>query len=355
MTDLRAVSPTALAPAFIVTIDTEGDNLWSRPRTITTRNARHVHRFQRLCESFGLRPTWLVNYEMACCPQFLAFGRDLVRRGVGEIGMHLHAWNSPPLVQLTPDDLQAQPFLTEYPAQVVEAKIGFMARLLRERFECEIVSHRAGRWALDGVGARALVRHGIRVDCSVTPGVRWVRSTVQGESPLAQGVVDYRSFPTQPYVMDLDNPRLAGNSPLLEVPMSVVPSALYRRLPRAYALPLLRRWSWAWQPTHHWLYPDGRNLPAMLGMVRQAVNQRWPHLEMVLHSSELMPAGSPNFADTHAIEDLYRDLRVLFRSVAAHFRGMTLGEFAAQWRSPALRAPVPAVLGPRGTALGVRA
>ncbi|MFN9278930.1 MAG: deacetylase [Rubrivivax sp.] len=355
MVELRAVAPDPHAPAFLVTIDTEGDDLWGRPRVITTRNARHVQRFQRLCESFGLRPTWLTNFEMARCPEFLAFGRGVLRRGTGEIGMHLHAWNSPPLQPLTPDDLTAQPFLTEYPADVVDAKIGYMARLLRDRFECEIVSHRGGRWALDATCAQSLVRHGIGVDCSVTPDVRWVRAPTQEEKRPDAAVVDYRGFPTRPYVVDLNEPQRPGRSSLLEVPMTVVPSSLYRWLPQAYAVPLVRRWSWAWQPTHHWLYPDGRNLPAMLGIVRQAVAERWPHLEMVLHSSELMPGGSPNFPDGPSIEALYRDLRVLFRSVAGHFRGMTLGDFAAHWQAVAPQTSPASAAAPHTTITGARA
>jgi hypothetical protein len=353
--ELRAVAPDPHTPAFLVTIDTEGDDLWGRPRIITTRNARHVQRFQRLCESFGLRPTWLTNFEMARCPEFLAFGRDVVRRGTGEIGMHLHAWNSPPLQPLTPDDLTAQPFLTEYPQEVVDAKIGYMARLLRDRFECEIVSHRGGRWAFDATCAQSLVRHGIRVDCSVTPDVRWVRMLTDDEERSDAVVVDYRGFPTRPYVVDLNQPQRPGRSSLLEVPMTVVPSSLYRWLPQAYAVPLVRRWSWAWQPTHHWLYPDGRNLPAMLGIVKQAVAQRWPHLEMVLHSSELMPGGSPSFPDGQSIEALYRDLRVLFRSVTGHFRGMTLGDFAAHWQASAAMATPPNAAVAHTTVTGARA
>jgi hypothetical protein len=94
----------------------------------------------------------------------------------------------------------------------------------------------------------------------------------------------------------------------------------------------------------------------MLGIVRRAQAERWPHLEMVLHSSELMPGGSPSFADERAIEALYRDLQVLFRSVAPHFRGMTLGEFAHQWQGPqpwsgALEPTPPA----RATAVGAQA
>jgi hypothetical protein len=38
---------------FIITIDTEGDDLWGRPREITTHNAKHLPRFQSLA--------WLLN------------------------------------------------------------------------------------------------------------------------------------------------------------------------------------------------------------------------------------------------------------------------------------------------------
>ncbi len=54
-----------MKPAFLITLDTEGDNLWGRQREITTRNTGYLPRFQGLCERFGFRPTWLTNHEMA--------------------------------------------------------------------------------------------------------------------------------------------------------------------------------------------------------------------------------------------------------------------------------------------------
>src|SRR5262252_5784664 len=96
---------------FIITIDTEGDDIWSKPREITTRNAGYLPRFQALCERFGFKPVYLTNYEMAMSDAFVEFGRDALARGVGEIGMHLHAWNSPPIVPLTSDDFRFQPYL----------------------------------------------------------------------------------------------------------------------------------------------------------------------------------------------------------------------------------------------------
>lgn len=55
-------------PAFLITIDTEGDNLWQKHDSITTENARYLPRFQQLCEKYGFKPVYLTNYEMAIDP-----------------------------------------------------------------------------------------------------------------------------------------------------------------------------------------------------------------------------------------------------------------------------------------------
>src|SRR4051812_8506605 len=72
--------------SFLITIDTEGDNAWARPRRNTTRNSQFLPRFQSLCERFGFKPTYLTNYEMARCPAFQEFARDVLRRSAGEVG-----------------------------------------------------------------------------------------------------------------------------------------------------------------------------------------------------------------------------------------------------------------------------
>ena len=67
-----------IKPFFLITIDTEGDNLWSHHKNITTLNAKFIPRFQDLCESYGLKPTYLVNYELACSDVFKEFGLNLI-------------------------------------------------------------------------------------------------------------------------------------------------------------------------------------------------------------------------------------------------------------------------------------
>lgn len=40
-------------PAFLITIDTEGDNLWQNHDRIATENTRFLPRFQALCEKYA--------------------------------------------------------------------------------------------------------------------------------------------------------------------------------------------------------------------------------------------------------------------------------------------------------------
>lgn len=328
-------------PSFIITIDTEGDNLWASPKDIRTQNADYVDRFQRLCEEFGFKPTWLTNYEMAMNDKFVEFGKAAVRRGSAEIGMHLHAWNSPPITPLTEDDFKWLPYLVEYPCDVVEEKVAFMTSLLSDRFEMAPQSHRAGRWAFNAHYARMLVKYGYKVDCSVTPHVSWKETL---GDPKGQGGTDYTHFPETPYFLDLDDISKAGDSPLLEVPTTVIPSPLYKYAPWAYSTKGLKRFAWRYQPKLIWLYPDGTNLQHMIRSVRHAVKTRAPYIEFIIHSSELMPGGSPHLPDKASIEGLYSDLHGLFKEIALHFKGATLSDFRADWMAQGAALPADASL-----------
>ncbi len=327
---------TNARPAFLITIDTEGDSIWSRPRQITTRNAGFLPRFQSLSERFGFRPTYLVNYEMAESPEFQEFGRDLLRRGTGEIGMHLHAWNSPPLHDLTGDDHYHQPFLIEYPAPVMERKVDYMTALLADRFGTRMRSHRAGRWATDARYVAMLLKSGYEVDCSVTPGVSW-RQTLG--DPGASGGTDYRTYPAQAYYIDPAEPRRPAANGLLELPVTIDPAfpllAALAHTPLRSLAPLARL-----AARRQWLRPNGDNLAQLLRLVRRHARLGSPYIEFILHSSEFMPGGSPVLPTAASIERLYAHLEILFTAIAAHFRGATLSEYAAGVRAgnyPALR------------------
>jgi len=316
---------------FIITIDAEGDDLWANPREITTRNAEYLPRFQSLCERFGFKPVYLTNYEMALSDVFADFARDVIARGTGEIGMHLHAWNSPPLDPLTDDDFRFHPYLIEYPEPVMKEKIKVITRLLEHRFDHKMISHRAGRWAFDGRYAAMLLEEGYCVDCSVTPGVDW---SINPGNPAGNGGSDYTAFPDRPYFLDPSDISAPATGSLLEVPLTVRPSGVCRTASWVYRVPLLRQAAHRVSPKLQWLCPvpllEKHNLNAMLQVARAARTEDVDHMEFMLHSSELMPGGSPAFRDALAIDRLYEHLEMLFEDLSGWCHGMTLKEFHAR-------------------------
>lgn len=322
-------------PAFLITMDTEGDNLWARPHTIATRNAEYLPRFQQLCERFGFKPTWLTDWDMINSQPYREFALDVIARGAGEIGMHLHAWNSPPLTPLTEDDMQHHPYLIEFAESQIREKVKILTDRLEEVCGVKMLSHRAGRWGFNDVYARVLVDHGYRVDCSVTPHMSW--RLYKGD-PRGQGGPDFSNFPEQPYLLDLHRIDRPGDSPLLEVPVTVM--SPHRSIAtRAVAAALSRaghfgrRVARRFFPRYGKLIPNGCNLGLMLGVVRAAVDEHRDYAEFMLHSSELMPGGSPNFPDAQSIERLYEHLELLFETASRHFQGMTLAEYHTRYSS----------------------
>ncbi|MFV0280807.1 MAG: hypothetical protein ACK5JM_08615 [Rhodoblastus sp.] len=304
---------------FQITIDTEGDNLWAAPAQVTTENSRYLPRFQRLCEKYGFKPTYVVNWEMANCPNFRAFGRDLLARRTGEIGMHLHAWNSPPIVPLGDNDDIRQPYLIEYPQDVVVEKIHVMTRRLEDVFETKMLTHRAGRWALDGRYARELAALGYTSDCSVTPNVSWpMTGPTQGAH-----AVDYSGLPATTFSFEFGD-----GLKLLEIPVTILPKSISffeSQLRRALGKP---------KPVV-WLRPNGRNLSDMLLALQAGLAVNGDYVQFMLHSSELMPGGSPTFDTEEKIEFLYAHLDRLFAKASEKFVGATLSEFVAMRRSVA--------------------
>ena len=318
-------------PALLVTIDTEGDDIWSAPREPRTRNASHLPRFQALCERHGVKPTYLTNWEMAGDAAFREFAADVLARGTAEVGMHLHAWHQPPLAgSLGPEDWQHQPYLIEYPERVLREKVSRLTARLEDTFGVKMVSHRAGRWSFDAVYARALVDAGYLVDCSVTPNVSW--RAYRGD-PAGGGGTDYRAFPESEYFVSLDDVSRPGPSPLLELPMTIM------RRERSASVEWVRRRARAgrvlervanrlWRPVL-WMRPDGRNLSEMRWVLERACAEGRPYVEFMLHSSELMPGGSPTFPRAADIERLYSQLDQFFAAAAERLVGLTLREYRA--------------------------
>ena len=308
---------------FIITIDTEGDNLWDWKNgdKINTENTLYLQRFQDLCNEFCFKPTWLTNYEMLKDHRYLKFAYSVEEKQIGEIGMHLHAWSTPPEHAL-PIKKNGAPYLIEYPIDVMEEKVSVMTEEIQNSLGVKPASHRAGRWAMNDAYFHILNKYGYKVDCSVTPGINWHDN--EGQSENSHGT-DYSAYPSRPYIVE-------GTS-VLEIPVTILKSKRIF-LPEHISVKNIAKSCYrATKGQSLWLRPNGRNLKQMLYLSDQIVRSDSDYLMFMLHSSEFMPGGSPTFKDSDAIEKLYNDLRILFAHISENYYGCTLREYEENLRN----------------------
>lgn len=308
---------------FIITIDTEGDNIWQWKYgdNITTENAKYLSRFQNLCEKYGFKPVYLTNYEMACDKHFVSMAKNALNSKTCEVGMHLHAINNPPILELNnitcPENF---PYLLEYSKEAIVEKISFLTEKLKNTFNTDIVSHRAGRWNINDYYLDLLIENGYKIDCSITPGLSWHNTL--GMTPKSYGA-DYSKDKVcvEKYYNNKDEY-------LYEVPVTILKTnALIK--PDTFTLKNILRSTKHCITGHNiWLRPSLHNFECMKYVLKQINNDiNQDYIMFMLHSSELMPGGSPNFKTAESIEILYRNIEKIFQIAVLNYKGVTLAEY----------------------------
>ncbi len=294
---------------FIITVDTEGDNLWkwNEDTPITTENANYVSRFQDLCERYGFPPVYLINYEMVIHDSLIHFLKEKEKDGKCEIGMHIHAWNSPPTFDL-PNRYGGNPYITEYPKETQEEKLRYLKGLIEEKTGVTPVSFRSGRWATDQQLFELLDKLGFLVDCSITPGISY--SNDKGRS------IDHGNS----YVNEIRTVHnLCGR--LIEVPMTTA------RIKTPHGKTLKNRARNILLGKDVWLRPAINSADEMISLIKETERKGLDYLEFMIHSSELMPGGSPYTKDEVAVESFYEKMEKVFEYVSKDYTGITLRDF----------------------------
>lgn len=282
---------------FIITIDTEGDNLWGwkEGMPLKTENVLFLQRFQDVCNKYGFIPTWLCNWEMVNDERFAIFAKENLIKGQCEIGMHLHAWNNPPFYDLIRHEKGGLPYLIEYPKEVMSEKVKSMTKLIEDRIGKKPLVHRAGRWAMDERYFEILEEQGYIADCSITPFVSW--RTSWGQSPGFEGP-DYSK----------ERPEISIRKGIIEIPVTTLWSEEKKKA-------LMLR-------------PNRKNLDEMIGLIRCYADSDTDYLMFMLHSSEMMPGGSPTFKTEGGIEILYDHLEIIFSEISKYYEGIGLETYA---------------------------
>jgi hypothetical protein len=186
------------------------------------------------------------------------------------------------------------------------------------------------------------------VDCSVTPHVSWID---RGARERGQ---DFSDAPVRPYFMAWGDPAREGASGLFEVPVTILCTnglmrrspllrAAYRRYRKTSSAKLLNR---MFSIAPRWFRPFSDMSVARLRAVYDTARMLdLPVVEMMFHSSELMPNGSPHNPTVESVERLYERLEQIFDYLGQqHAEGITLSAFAEPIRRQAASSGKPPTL-----------
>jgi hypothetical protein len=301
-------------------VDTEEEGLFvgAYPRVPAgVRNVAELRRLEFVTREFGIPLTLLVSYPVArdpaCCDVLLRW-KDVLG---AEIGAHLHPWNTPPFADLPwPEPIPSD----RLPPELLRAKLQTLLAAIEDNLGVQPRSFRMGRWDFGRQVRRLLPEHGIQVDSSIVP----CRHVV--------GAPDNFLAPGDPFWLDTGD----GRPRTIEIPLTLVPllagvPRLLHRLSRRFAgtggeriLSGFRSWG-AIGPQPVW-YPQ----PTMRLAARLHARRGGRVLSVSVHSSELMPGGSPNSRDEAAVARLTAKTRRFLAWLARHHSvcGRTLSTVA---------------------------
>jgi hypothetical protein len=287
---------------FVVTVDTEEEWDWFSGYPTGPTQTNNIHRlpeFQSICERHGAAVTYFVNHAVLINPAAQEVIRQLSRRPKVEIGLHIHPWNTPPLQSVNKVPTR-ESFLHNLPPELAIAKLNAIYDAFRDS-GLTPVSFRGGRYSTGSIIQTWLREKGFIADASILPYTRWADD----------GAPDYHHHGPNPV-------RLPGKEPLWEIPLSLAftrrPFGFWNRLLSIVEKPPLRylRLVGILQKLgvfrKSWLNFENPFWEGMQALIWALYRDRVPYLCFTVHSSSLLPGGSPYATCTADVDRVFARL-----------------------------------------------
>ena len=319
-------------PSLLVGIDTESDNQWTAAARAapTFENLYALPTLHELFRRHGVRPTYLITWPVARDARSAEILRAMRESGTAEIGAHHHAWETPPC---QPGDVYTHAYASTLPGAQFEAQLEQLTGAIEEAVGERPVSYRSGRFGFSADHVAALERHGYQVDSSVAPLF----------CERHKGGPDFADATLRPYFLAYDSAVRPGTSQVLEVPVSC---GLSRRWPRALQV----AWTRAPRPYTSkrylkklgvvrpmWLRPSYSSQEDMIALARRLAEEGEPALNVIFHSSEIVPGGSPYNRTAAEVDAFLGRLDRFLETATRELRAtpLTFREFRDRYCAPA--------------------
>lgn len=313
---------------LVVTIDTEEDNWGFYSATENpVKNIEEIKYLQKIFDSYGVKPTYLVSYPVATNQNSVAILKNIMENDRCEIGAHCHPWNTPPFdknLPITGHDTM----LCNLEDDLQEAKLVFLHEAIKKNFGITPVSFRAGRFGFGPVAARILVRLGYRVDSSVTPFMNWKVYEGPDYSQFDPGFFRFTDAGLYhkdekgdllevPVTIGYLQPNFALCQKLMGILEKPIPQ-IFRLAGILYYLKLLNK---------AWLSPEQSESNTMIKLARRMEKNGYQVLNLTFHSTTLLPGKSPFVGNNAQKKEFFSRLEnFLFFARNAGYHPQTLAQ-----------------------------
>jgi len=318
---------------LLFSIDTESDAPeWKdhRHTNLTFKNCEAIPLLHRFAADYGVRPTFLVTHAVAGQKALIDNIESFQKKGICEVGAHFHPGDTPPFI-----DSGSRDNVLRVSDDLLHEKFMALQNQISSRFG-RPGAFRCGAWTIDRRIIRLLLSYGYAVDSSVTPSISW----------RLIGRPDYLEAPSGPYFLDYNDPSKRGETPLLEIPVTiwtpVKPSGPIGFMEGTFfSMPLESKTGFFFQCfkilRHNkplWLRPAFSSLGDMIFAARN-VYAETDYIHVMCHSNELALGTSP-YSNTQQKLDIIHTRLKLFFSYAREqgYIPLTLSEYARQHAVP---------------------
>jgi phosphatidylinositol alpha-1,6-mannosyltransferase len=291
-----SLEPTVGAPVragrqrLLVTVDVEEEFSWSSydRADYKIRGLDELMVFHTDCQALGVCPIYLVTYPIMMDPAYCHFLRQALAEGSAEVGVHLHAWVTPPFWE------HANVFNSyqcNLPSHVEQRKLETMCRTFEDKFGFAARAHRAGRWG--GAERTTMLLEDLGVSVDLSP--------LAGYSDGLSGHPDFRNLGGAPFWSGRNNNTLVCPASTLNyLPGPTwVSKALFsfiEKWPNTQGLATL--FDGFGKPVR--FSPDGLPIDSLKSIARQLAVRQLPVVVFSVHSTSFYAGGNPYAPDVAA-------------------------------------------------------
>jgi glycosyltransferase involved in cell wall biosynthesis len=293
---VAALPESKTPPPVMVTVDTEEIFDWDCPKPVghSLSLLGDFARFQILCERLEIIPHYFLTWPLMEDTKTAAWFKQIFKSGKATLGLHLHAWETPPD---HPMKREGQIYQSSMPQELHLQTLQHLAKLFETVFGFRATTHRAGRYGISPGVMEDLAETGIVHDFSPSAGFDF----------RSQGGPDFTRLGAHPFYH-----RTRMGDIITCLPPSGARAIKRTQVFLPQNLNTIANFKSAtgWRETLQTnltapmrLTPEGNSSGAMIALARALARSHVPLLTLSFHSSTLTPGATPYTKDKQDVKD----------------------------------------------------